>query len=156
MYVRYASVLACLAMTSSVSTVEGGEQTMSGRVLPFGSVETLTISSDQPGAYDFTADAAGLLTVAVRGANGDLWLTVTDDVGQTMPDGRSDRDLGGSGGAEQFVVTLATTGRYQVLVDAYDVISTQVELTAAWLPFPAVSVAPDPDGRPTNAMPLSP
>ena len=59
MYLRYASVLACLAMTSSVSAVEGGEQTMSGRVLPLGSVETLTISSDQPGAYDFTADVAG-------------------------------------------------------------------------------------------------
>ena len=156
MHLRYAGWLACLAMTLSLAAVEGGQEAMSGRALPLGSVETFTISSEQPGAYEFTADVAGLLTVAVRNPSSDLWISVTDDVGQTVPDGRSDRDLGGSGGAEQLVVTLATPGRYQVLVDSYDAINTQVELTAAWLPFPSVSVAPDPDGRPTNAMPLGP
>ena len=156
MSLRYTIWLAWLLLVAPPQVVEGGQTVASGGALPLRSVDTLTVSADRPYAYDFTADAAGLLTVAVRSEDSDLWITVTDDVGQAVPGGRADEDIGGDGGAEQLVATLASPGRYRIIVESYGAEPADVEITAAWLPFPAVSVAPDPDGQPTSAMPLAP
>jgi hypothetical protein len=106
-------------------------------------------------AYLFEADAAGVLTVVARALDDtDLFLLVTDSDGQPVVDGRSDQDLGGDMGAEQFAVTLPREGSYQVRVEAFGGEGGQFRIGVSWLPFPDLALPPDPDGSPGSAVRL--
>jgi len=127
------------------------------QALPLGSVTRGQVGSAGAAVYTFNAESAGMLTVAVRGQGGiDLVIVVTDSLGQALPDGRVDSDLGGDTGAEQLVVTLRSAGEYQVRVETFSSGSGSFEIAASWMSFPAVAVAPDPDGLPTTGTALTP
>jgi len=103
-------------------------------------------------AYAFEASEAGVLTVVVRaGPGSDVYLLVTDSDGQPVPNGRSDQDLSGDAGAEQFAVNLPRAGTYQVKVEAYDNTDHPFKIGVSWLPFPDLAVPADPDGSPGSA-----
>jgi hypothetical protein len=55
---------------------------------------------------------AGLVGVAVQG-DGDLAFMVTDDDGQTLPEGNVDRDLKGSEGTKMVSLLIAEPGTYR-------------------------------------------
>jgi hypothetical protein len=105
--------------------------------------------------YTFDANDPGILTVVARSLDGsDLVLVVTDYAGQPLPDGRSDQDLGGDPGAEQFAVTIPRQGPYRILVESFSGGQASYKVGVSWIPFPDVEQAPDPDGNPTSAIPL--
>jgi hypothetical protein len=103
--------------------------------------------------YAYEAGAAGVLTIVVRSQDeSDLFLLVTDSDGQPLPGGRSDQDLGGDSGAEQFAVTLPTAGKYQVRVETFGGSQASFKIGVSWLPFPDLAVPEDPDGSPSSAI----
>lgn len=111
---------------------------------------------DEAAVYGFSADAAGVLTVIVRSLDGaDVHLLVADGDGQPLPNGRSDQDLGGDAGAEQFAVTLPRAGEYQVRVETYSQAPAPFKIGVSWLSFPDLAVPADPDGSPSMAVPIS-
>jgi hypothetical protein len=116
--------------------------------LPVGKTTAGQVSNRVAAVYRFTAPTAGVLTVAVH-AEDDVTLTVTDEDGQALPDGASDRDLYGSGGNEQVAVTLPEGGEYRVHVALLDGSSTKFEIGAGWIAMAAFARATDPDRRPT-------
>lgn len=119
-----------------------------------GEMQTLTVTEDLPTILGYRAVTAGFLTVVVRGGS-DLSISVTDDLGQLVPDGRVDSDLGGDMGAEQVTVMLTQAAEYQVRVASRSG-RDQFKLAASWIAFPDVQRASDPDGRPTAAATLTP
>ena len=127
-----------------------------GAVLPLGSSIAATTANAAPATFSLEVEEAGLLTVVVQGdGTADLVIRVADDVGQTLPGGRADGDLGGNTGAEQLVVTVGQPGAYQVIIEARSN-GGDFQIAGGWIPFPPVAVAPDPDGRPTGAAVLAP
>lgn len=127
-----------------------------GTALPLGSSVAATVASGSPPAFGLEAETAGLLTVVVQGDGAvDLVIRVADDIGQTLPRGRADVDLGGDTGAELLTVTVGQPGTYQVLVEARPG-EGDFQIAGGWIPFPPVAVEPDPDGRPTGASVLEP
>ena len=104
--------------------------------------------------YRYAAAGPGVLTVAVNGV-ADLILTVTDEDGQVLPDGRADRDLRGVVGAEMLAVVLPRRGAYLVEISANSAGgAVPFALSAAFALMPAFERAEDPDGRPGNARTL--
>lgn len=135
-------------------TQQASGQTAGG--LEPGSVIQGSTSYDGASIYGFEASAAGVLTIVVRSSDGDdVFLLVTDADGQPLPSGRSDQDLGGDAGAEQFAVTLPRAGSYQVRVETYSETQAPFKIGVSWLPFPDLTVPPDPDGSPGSAASLS-
>ncbi len=105
--------------------------------------------------YTFDANDPGILTVVARSTDGsDLVLVVTDHAGQPLPDGRSDQDLGGDAGAEQFAVTIPRPGPYRIIVESFSGGQASFKVGVSWIPFPDVEQAPDPDGDPSSAISL--
>ena len=124
--------------------------------LPMGSVAGGTTSSEDIATFQFSAETAGILTIVVRSTEeSDLVLVVTDADGQTLPDARSDRDLGGDSGAEQFAVTLPRAGMYQVRVEPFSSGLASFRIGASWLGFPDLEQPADPDGRPSAARSIA-
>ncbi len=124
--------------------------------LPIGSVTGSTTSSENTATFQFSAEMAGILTVVVRSTDeSDLVLVVTDADGQTLPEGRSDRDLGGDSGAEQFAVTLPRAGMYHVLVKPFSSGLASFRIGASWLGFPDLEEPADPDGSPSTARSIT-
>ncbi len=121
--------------------------------LPVGKTTAGQANNRTPTVYRFTAPSAGVLSVAVH-AEADVTLTVTDEDGQALPDGSSDRDLYGSGGNEQVMVALPERGEYRVQVALLDGNSTKFDLGAGWIAMPAFARASDPDRRPTQGAAL--
>jgi len=104
-------------------------------------------------SYGFEAESAGVLTIVVRSLDEtDLVLLVTDSDGQPLPNARSDQDLGGDSGAEQFAVTLPRVGKYQVRVDTFGGSQASFKIGVSWLPFPDLEIPADPDGSPSSAI----
>lgn len=121
--------------------------------LTLGKVAEGMIGIDGGAAFGFEAASAGVLTVVARSKDeSDIFLVVTDADGQPLPNGRSDQDMGGNSGAEQFAVTLPRAGRYLVRVENYGGEQLPFRLGASWLPFPELAVPPDPDGSPSSAV----
>jgi len=119
--------------------------------LPLGKVQAGKTTSDKPSEYRVKAESAGVLTVAVKG-EGDLVLAVLDGDGQPVPDGRSDRDLGGDSGTEMVSVTLGEAGDYRVrVIVQMGTTSSAYQIAASWMPFPPFARPADPDGRPGTA-----
>jgi hypothetical protein len=131
--------------------VLGAAQNASGQTaLPLGTPQQGKVTSENPTEYTVIAKTAGLLAVALSG-DGDLAFQVTDEDGQTLPDGNVDRDLNGNDGHEMVSLLLPEAGTYKVRVRAQSGSST-FQIGGSWLAFPAFAVAsPDPDRRPRNA-----
>jgi hypothetical protein len=131
-------------------------QPAAGQALTIGGTQKARADSDNPAVYKFVASGPGLLTVATRGTgSADLMISIADEDGQALPEGMSDRDLGGSSSAEQVVVALPARGTYSVRVEARGSGEAAFVLGASWLPFAELGAAPDPDGRPASARPLA-
>lgn len=135
-----------------------GPETLSGQVpsaLETGKLVEGATGWDGPATYSFQAGSAGVLTIVVRSLDdSDLVLMVADAEGQPLPNGRSDQDLGGDSGAEQFAVTLQRAGEYQIRVETFGGSSAPFKLGVSWLPYPDLAVPPDPDGSPSSAIPI--
>lgn len=124
--------------------------------LALGHVVTGKTAGEQAATFTFNAESAGILTVIARAANGtDIVLVVTDTDGQPLPEGRSDQDVGGDTGAEQFAVTIPRAGAYRVRVEPLSATSATFRIGACWLAFPDVEVPADPDGSPSTAVVLT-
>ena len=118
--------------------------------LPLGTPQQGKVTSESPSEYTVVAKTAGLLAVAISG-DGDLAFQVTDEDGQTLPEGTVDRDLNGNNGHEMVSLLLPEPGTYKVRVRAQGGSST-FQIGGSWLAFPAFAVAsPDPDRRPRGA-----
>jgi hypothetical protein len=141
------------AVLLGTATSPGGAQTQ--EFLDPGKVVEGTIDSSGKVSYGFEASSPGVLTVVVRSANEtDLFIVVTDGDGQPLPQGRSDQDLGGNPGAEQFATTLPRGGKYRVWIETYGEEASPFKIGVSWLPFPALGVPDDPDGSPGSAIPI--
>lgn len=104
--------------------------------------------------YRYAAAGAGVLTVAINGV-ADLLISVMDEDGQLLPDGRADRDLRGVMGAELISVVVPRKGTYLVEVSANSADgAVPFTLSASFVSMPAFERAEDPDGRPGNAKVL--
>jgi hypothetical protein len=126
------------------------------QALPLGQLVDARTGPEAPAAFQFSADSAGFLTVAVRGANQvDLRINVTDDVGFPLPGGSSDQDIDGDYGSEQVTVLLPRAGDYRVYVETFYE-ATTLKIGGAWIPYPEGAVEPDPDGHPDSATDLVP
>jgi hypothetical protein len=121
--------------------------------LPVGKTTAGQVSNRAATVYRFTAPSAGVLSVAVH-ADADVTLKVTDEDGQALPDGSSDRDLFGSGGNEQVMVSLPERGEYRVEIELLDGTSTKFEIGAGWIAMAAFARASDPDRRPSQGTAL--
>ncbi len=131
-------------------------QDLHAQRLPIGTVAGGTTSSENTATFQFSAETAGILTVVVRSTDEtDLVLVVTDADGQTLPEGRSDRDLGGDSGAEQFAVTLPRAGVYHVRVEPFGSGPASFRIGASWLGFPDLEEPADPDGTPSTARSIT-
>jgi hypothetical protein len=122
--------------------------------LTVGTMQKGTYSGGAAAVFSFTSEAAGLLSVAV-GGDGDVSIVITDEDGQPLPEGTSDRDLNGSVGTEATSVQVPEAGRYSVRVTPLGTENGSFELGSTFLPFPALARASDPDGRPGIAQPLA-
>ena len=124
--------------------------------LPIGSTTDGITASSSFAAFVFKAPSAGILMVAIRASvETDLVLFVTDDYGQTLPDGKSDQDLGGNAGHEQVAVVLPRSGSYFVSVRPYDQGGGQFSIGGAWLAWPDLERDIDLDGSPGSANPIT-
>lgn len=145
--------ISALSMAGAALTVSGGLSAQTVPSLAPGQVTEGRTGWEGPATYGFEAESAGVLTIVVRSQDEtDLFLLVTDADGQPLPEGRSDQDLGGDSGAEQFAVTLPRPGRYQIRVESYGSSNAPFKIGVAWLPFPDLAVPPDPDGSPASAI----
>lgn len=122
--------------------------------LPLGSPAQGKVSQDADTEYTVVAKTAGLLAVALQG-DGDLAFAVTDEDGQTLPDGNVDRDLNGSSGTEMVSMLIPEPGTYKVRVRVQGASSASFTIGGSWLAFPAFARASaDPDRRPRQAKPI--
>lgn len=125
--------------------------------LPLGTPTKGEAKSENPAVYPFTSESAGVLTVVVRATGeGDLGILVTDEDGQPLTDGRSDRDVGGTRGAEQLAVTIPWAGTFHVRVEGTSFEGTPFVIAAGFLALPMLEAPQDKDGRPRGANPLQP
>lgn len=124
------------------------------RLTPGDVVQGVT-DAEGSAVFEFPAGSAGVLTVVARSLDGaDLVLLVTDQYGQPLPGGRSDQDLGGNSGAEQFAFTISRAGDYRIRVETFGGSSASFQVGASWLSFPDLELPPDPDGSPASATPI--
>ena len=143
-----------LAIVSLV--VIGRAVTAAGQTpLPIGTPEQGKVSSDAPAEYTVVAKTAGLLGVAIQ-RDGDLAFAVTDEDGQTLPDGAVDRDLNGSEGTEMVSLLIAEAGTYKVRVRLQGNSTSSFTIGGSWLAFPPFARASsDPDRRPRQARSIA-
>jgi hypothetical protein len=121
--------------------------------LPMGAPVQGKAADDAPAEYTFVAKSAGVLSAAVQGS-GDLVLQLVDEDGQTVPDGTSDRDMGGSSGTELLSATIGEAGTYKVRVRVQGGDSSTFQIAGAFLAFPPFARPADPDRRPAQARAL--
>lgn len=126
--------------------------------LPVGAMQAARTAAEGPAVFVHTASGAGALTVLVRAdeRQRDLAIYVTDEDGQTLPDGEVDRGTDGDNGAEQLVSILTRPGTYLVQVVAPQGGEAAFQIGASWLPAPGLAREPDPDGSPSSARALGP
>jgi hypothetical protein len=144
------SAVCQLALSFSIVCFLAAQANAQG-ALPLGTVQQGKAGAGAPAEYTLVAKTAGVLVAAVRG-DGDLVLNVTDEDGQTLPDGSSDRDLNGSEGTEMISMVIPEPGTYRVRVRVQGGSNSAFQINGSWLPFPAFAAAsPDPDRRPSSA-----
>ena len=148
---RTFKLLPALLLFGTMAGPGAGRGQVVGDLEP-GKVVTGSTGWEAGASFGFKAASAGVLTVVVRSEGEyDLFLLVTDSDGQPLPSGRSDQDLGGDSGAEQFAVSLPRAGDYAVQVKTYGEDQVSFRLGVSWLPFPELAVPADPDGSPSGA-----
>jgi hypothetical protein len=145
-------LLPVIAFVLALSATAGSAR-QSAATLPIGKTESGQAGNNADAAYQFKAASAGVLTVAVVG-EGDVEIAVTDEEGQPVLDGTSDRDLFGSTGTEELSVVLTEPGAYRVLVRSVDGNPNKFQIGASWLSMPAFAKTGDPDRRPSQARSL--
>jgi hypothetical protein len=144
---RVALIMAALALQPTLLTAQAPGRLVTGQLVQGAAGE------DGTSSFTFEANSAGVLTVVARSMDGsDLVLLVTDADGQPVREGRSDLDLGGDSGAEQFAVTLPRAGSYLVVVESFSGGEATYQVGVSWLSFPNLELAPDPDGSPSSAL----
>ena len=142
----------CAVVLAALSGTVGLAQSTPN--LPLGKVDTNgQVTSNNPAVYQFRAETAGVLAIAVKGGE-DLAVSVLDADGQQIPDGSSDRDLFGSTGTEQLIVTIGEAGTYRVQVRLIDGQTSKFEIGASWIPMASLARPGDPDRRPSLARNL--
>lgn len=145
--------LAFLLGVAMATAIPHSATCQSGGILVSGAVLEGSTGKEEGASYGFLAGSAGVLTVVVRAQDEtDLVLLVTDADGQPLPAGRSDQDLGGDSGAEQFALTLPRAGEYRIHVETFGVGQASFKIGVSWLPFPDLAVPADPDGSPSTAI----
>ncbi len=155
------STLGRLIRTAVVAAVAAGLQGAATRDLhaqglPLGRISKGMTTTGAVASYQFRAESAGILTVVIRSTDeSDLVLAVTDADGQNLPDGRSDQDLGGDAGAEQFAVTLPRAGTYYIRVEPFGSGTSSFRIGASWLGFSELEQPADPDGAPSTAKTIA-
>lgn len=145
-------LLSAFALVPSVAAAQGAAGAPAALPTP---VTTGTLGARGESArYRYTAAGAGVLTVAVHGV-ADLVLKVTDQDGQPLPDGTSDRDLRGVMGAEILAVMIPRRGDYLVEVSANGGGGAiPFSISSSWAGMPPFERPEDPDGRPGTAKPF--
>lgn len=128
--------------------------------LPMGTAVKGEVTDAAPAIYHLTASSAGVLVVtcAAEGEDVGVVLFVTDEDGQVLEDGRSDRDIQGHPGKEVVAALLPEGGRYQVHVElvSSEEGKASFQVSAALAPMPAfASPNLDPDRRPSKATTLT-
>ncbi len=124
--------------------------------LPLGRISRGVTTTGDVASYQFRAESAGILTVVIRSTDEtDLVLAATDADGQNLPDARSDQDLGGDAGAEQFAVTVPREGTYYIRVEPFGSGTASFLIGASWLGFPELEQPADPDGAPSTAKTIA-
>jgi hypothetical protein len=119
--------------------------------LPMGAPAKGQVPNGGAAEYTLVAKTAGVLVAAVKGDD-DLVIHVTDTDGQTIPEGRSDRDLNGSAGTELVSVVIPEPGNYRVRVTTNGGGGASFEISGSWMSFPPFAQAStDPDRRPGAA-----
>ena len=119
--------------------------------LPLGAPQQGKVGAGKPTDYSVVAKTAGVLVAAVKG-DADLVLSVTDSDGQTVPEGRSDKDINGSEGTEMVSVVIPEAGTYRVRVEVNGGGASSFEVSGSWMSFPPFAQAStDPDRRPSGA-----
>lgn len=121
--------------------------------LPVGKTTSGQASNNAPAVYRFSAPSAGSLAVAVHSET-DVTLRVTDEDGQTLPDGSVDGDLFGSAGNEQIIVALPERGEFRIEVEAFSGGGARFEIGAGWIAMPGFARPADADGRPSRGTAL--
>ena len=122
--------------------------------LPMGSIASGRTTGETPAVYVFTAEAAGVLSVAVQ-ADDDVRLVLNDGDGQPVPGGTADSDLNGSPGTEILSTTIVRPGEYRLTVELFGSGSASFEIGAGFLAFPPFEQPEDPDGKPGQAQALT-
>ncbi|MCO5169432.1 MAG: hypothetical protein M9894_24065 [Planctomycetes bacterium] len=127
--------------------------------LPMGAQANGVCADGAPAIYAVKAETAGILAVALSGESpeNDLVLVVTDEDGQPLPDGRSDRDHRGNPGQEFLAVILSEPGTYLVHVElSSGGERAKFSVSGGFAPAPALAdPSPDPDGRPSRATTIT-
>lgn len=147
------AVRVLLSAAAAIVAVPAVTQAQAPAALPVGKTTAGQVTDRAATVYRFTAPSAGVLSVAVH-AEADVTLKVTDEDGQALPDGSSDRDLFGAGGNEQVMVALPERGEYRVEVELLGGSNSKFEIGAGWIAMPAFARASDPDRRPSQGAAL--
>ena len=152
---RHLRTILALALLLPTTIALAQDDSGSHPPLQIGEILTGTSDSDNPTIYRFESEGPGLLALALRGrGEADLKIIVSDDLGQALPQGTIDRDLGGSRGTEQDLLTIPHAGNYLVTVGFFGSGKAIFDLAASWIDFPGVGSPPDPDGKPDGATSL--
>ncbi|MDH5760226.1 MAG: hypothetical protein OEZ65_11605 [Gemmatimonadota bacterium] len=121
---------------------------MRGGVVPGGA---------EPAEYVFEARKPGFLSVVVRDRfDADLFLSVSDEFGQTLLDGRTDVDRLGDLGSERLLVAVPRRGGVRVMVGCYDCSGAEFDIGATFLESDAAALPDDEDGTPRGAREMGP
>jgi hypothetical protein len=121
--------------------------------LPTGAPQSGKATESTPATYTLAAKTAGVLTVAVQGAN-DLELRLLDSDGQAVQGGTSDQDLNGSSGTELLSATITEAGTYKLEVRVLSGGDSTFQISSSFLSFPPFARPADPDRRPSQARAL--
>jgi len=145
-----------VAQTADAGPTEDAPQDEAVPALALNGTSEGSAKVDQGAEFAVTCEAAGVMSVVLRGqsADTDLSLYVTDEEGQTLPDGKADRDRGGHKGRERLLVDVPRAGTYYVIVDSKSEEPSAFVLGGAFIPVPDMAREPDPDGRPSAALAL--
>jgi hypothetical protein len=154
--VALASALSFALITFASSTAAAQTPAPTLPPLATGSVSEGALGTrGEASKYRYAASGPGVLTVAVHGV-ADLVLSVLDEDGQPLPEGKVDRDMRGEMGAEMVAVVLPRRGNYIVEVGANGGGGAiPFVISASFASMPAYERPDDPDGRPGNATAIA-
>lgn len=153
---RNALKMVSMALVSVPIVLVGFASAQDVSDLPLGEMTSAQLAAGDGTTFRFVAETSGLLTVMVHAEDIDLFVEISDAIGQPVEDGRADLDVFGNTGTEHLSRPLRRPGEYQVRVGSFMEEVGEFTIGASWLPVAAIEVAPDPDGSPDGATELVP